>query len=81
MFALSAAEVAFWGGYYRRHGFPTDRLEWVAANGAAYVGATHGGKAKPAALIPVFERRQQPAEVVKAWFDSLAPGKGGSDGG
>ncbi|MES2208582.1 MAG: hypothetical protein V4515_00100 [Chloroflexota bacterium] len=69
---MSAAEVAFWHDYRAAHGFPDDRLEAVGANGAAYIGATWGGKARPAELL-FRARTQPPPEVVKAWFDSLTP--------
>ncbi|HYH63679.1 MAG TPA: hypothetical protein VD866_03180 [Urbifossiella sp.] len=71
---MSAAEFLFWEQWGAARGFPAERAEVVAANGAAYVGATWGGKAKPADLV-WRERRPASRAAVRAFFDSLTPDK------
>jgi hypothetical protein len=71
---MSAAEFAFWEELGATRGFPAERLEVVGANGAAYVGAVWGGKAKPADLV-FRVRRPASREAVRAFFDSLTPDK------
>lgn len=75
MAALDEWEFSAWAAYRAREGFPSDRAAWAAANGAAYVGACWGGKARPADLAPKFGRAAgggaADVEAVKAWFDSV----------
>lgn len=71
---MSAAEFAFWLDYRAAFGFPADRLEAVAANGAAYVGATRGGRAKPADML-FAGRRPASRESIRAFFDGLTADK------
>ena len=72
---LSAAELEVWRQWYEVYGFPDERAEWGRAAAASYVGATMGGKAKPAELVPRVQRVRAPADdaaAVMAWFDAKA---------
>lgn len=65
-YALSAAEWAFWGEFYRKHGFPTDRIEaGVAIAGAAFC-RTQGSKVEPKDLLVRFGGRSAKS-VALAW--------------
>lgn len=55
--ALPAAEFAFWGQFYRKYGFPTDRLEAAIALAGAAVCRSNGAKVEAKDLIPKFGRR------------------------
>lgn len=76
---LREAELNLWAAYRARHGLPIDRQVMGTANGAAYLGATWGGKASVGDLVPKF---RQPADAkgdraaVVAWFKGLAKKKG-----
>lgn len=69
---LSAAEIAVWAAYRDLHGFQADRLAGGIAIGAGYVGACHGGKARPADLLVTFRPRKALDDVagVRAFFEA-----------
>lgn len=73
--ALSAAEFAFWGQFYKRFGFQTDRLEGAAAMAGAYVcqSVNPGSKVQPKDIIPRFGRRS--AKSVVAAFAGIPGAK------
>lgn len=72
MFALSAAEVAFWEGFYRRHGFPADRAEAATAIAGSYLGGAWGGTARPADLLPRFgPRPKSDPRALLAYLTSI----------
>lgn len=52
--AMSAAEFAFWGDYYRRSGFASDRLQVTIARGLALVARAWGWRGEPEDLMPKF---------------------------
>lgn len=84
MATLSEAEINVWAAYRERHGFPCDRLGIGVANAGAYVGATWGGKAKPADLLPQFagaRKRKDDIAGVRAWFRARAKPKDVTNGG
>lgn len=69
---MSAAEFAFWGEFYRRHGFPADRLEAGTAIAGAAVCWSNGAKnVEPKDLIPTFTRRKLTSAEVVAGFAGL----------
>ena len=70
LLTLSEAEINLWAAYRERHGFPCDRVGIGIANAGAYVGATWGGKAKVADLLPKFQRPKRADDIkgVRAWF-------------
>lgn len=77
---MPAAEFHEWRRWRSRHGFPIDRIVWATAIGAAYVGATWGGKAKAGDLIPKIENPADKKRRMLAFFDGLAArGKSGKD--
>jgi hypothetical protein len=77
---LSAQEIEIWKAWYAGHGFPSDRLEWTAAIGAAYTGSALGGKAKPKDLLPKFGNgraaTREDKAAVMAWFAARSKKKG-----
>lgn len=69
--ALSAAEFAFWGQFYRKFGFPADRLEGATALAGAYVcqSVNPGSKVQPKDIMPKYGRRS--AKSVVAAFAGI----------
>lgn len=72
--ALSGAEFAFWGQFYRRYGFPVDRLEGTAALAGAYVCGSNGMKVEPRDLIPKWGRGRS-AKTLAAAFAGIPGAK------
>jgi hypothetical protein len=68
--SLPAAEFAFWAEFYRKYGFPVDRLEGVAAKGAAYVCGSNGMKVDPREIVPKWGRGKS-AKVLAAGFAGI----------
>ncbi len=72
LYHLSAAEISVWAAFRAQHGFPVERVAGTVAISGAYVGATRGGKAQPADLLPVYRARKAIDDVagVMAFFDA-----------
>lgn len=72
---MSAAEFAFWGAYFRKRGFPVDRLEGATAIAGAAVVRSWGGKVDPADLLPRFGPRVTDLAVLAAQLSALPGAK------
>jgi hypothetical protein len=73
---MTAPEFAVWRDWYVLHGFPSERVEFTTANGAAYVGGCWGGKATAKQIAPhVPAEEKDDIAGVMAWFDSVCPAK------
>lgn len=65
-YALSSAEWAFWGEFYRKYGFPTDRVEAGVAIAGAAVCQSNGAKTQPKDLVVRFGGRSAKSAAL-AW--------------